>query len=170
MRHRVSGRHLGRSSKHRQALFKNLIVSLIDHGRLKTTQAKAKAVKGLTDKLITRAKKGTVHSRRILGSFLHNKKTVNKLVDEIAPKFKNRNSGFTRIVRLGRRRGDDAMMASIELVDSAKKVTIKKAVKETKKVTKDKSKTKVSSRAELTKAKTRKAISKVPTTRRTTHK
>lgn len=113
-----------------------MIVSLINQGNVKTTEAKAKAIRGLVDKLITRAKKGTVSSRRLIGSFLHSKRAVNKLVDEIAPTFKDRTSGFTRLVRLGNRRGDDAMMVSLEFIsEEPAGIVRKKAARPTKKAT-----------------------------------
>lgn len=171
MKHRVKGKKLGRNITHRKALFKNLIIALITHGEIKTTEAKAKSIKRLVDKLITRAKKGTVHSRRLLGSFLHDKKAVNKLVDEIAPGFKDRTSGFTRIVKLGRRRGDDSMVANIELVGS--QTSLKSIKSKSKKSAKPKSKT----QAHQPKSKTQSKLKlpqthqiKKQTTPRTTHK
>lgn len=117
MRHRVAGKKLSRSRSHRKALFKNLLSALILHGEIKTTESKAKAVRRLLDRLVTKGKSGTLHARRLVAAFLNNKKAVNKLVDEIAPRFKDRPGGFTRIIRLKRRRGDDAMMVKLELVD-----------------------------------------------------
>lgn len=117
MRHRVSGKKLGRNRNERKALFKNLTSSLILHGEIKTTEAKAKAIKRLVDKLVTRAKQQTLSARRLLTAFLQDKKVVSRLVDEIAPKFKERQSGFTRILRLGKREGDQAMMVKIEFVE-----------------------------------------------------
>ena len=137
MRHRVAGKKLSRNTGQRQALFKNLINALVVHGEIKTTEAKAKAIRGLIDKLITRGKKNTLQSRRLLAAFLQNKKAVNKIVDEIAPLFKNRPGGFTRIIRLGKRRGDDAMMARLELVVKPEK---KEKVEDKKKVEKDENK------------------------------
>lgn len=118
MRHRVSGKKLGRNRNERKALFKNLTSSLILHGEIKTTEAKAKAIKRLVDKLVTRAKQQTLSARRLLTAFLQDKKVVSRLVDEIAPKFKERQSGFTRILRLGKREGDQAMMVKIEFVNA----------------------------------------------------
>lgn len=118
MRHRVSGKKLGRNRNERKALFKNLTSSLILHGEIKTTEAKAKAIKRLVDKLVTRAKQQTLSARRLLTAFLQDKKVVSRLVDEIAPKFKDRQSGFTRILRLGKREGDQAMMVKIEFVNA----------------------------------------------------
>lgn len=169
MKHRVRGKHLNRSQKHRQSLFKNLIISLIKQGQIKTTLAKAKAVRPLVDKLITRAKNGTLHSRRLLFSFLHQKPAVNKLVDEISPRFKNRTSGFTRIVRLGQRKGDNALMASLEFVDSHTDLADKKPKK--KKATKKIKKTiqQIKSITKTTKSKSV-TIQTRATTPRTTHK
>lgn len=118
MRHRVFGRKLGRDVKARKALFKNLINALIEHQEIETTEAKAKAIKGLVDKLVSRAKKKDLHSRRLVFSFLQNKKMVNKLFEEIAPRFRQRPSGFTRIIKLGRRKGDAAMIVKMEFVES----------------------------------------------------
>jgi len=118
MRHRVFGRKLNRDHNARKSLFKNLISSLIDNGQITTTEAKAKAVRGLMDKLVTRAKQGTLQSRRLLESFLQDKDLVNKMVDEIAPKFSKRPGGFTRILRLERRYGDNAEMVKMEFVET----------------------------------------------------
>ena len=117
MRHRVKGKKLSRSTNQRQALFKSQVSSLILKSQIKTTEAKAKAIKGLIDKLITKAKKGSLSARRQVLSFLPNKKVVNQLFDVIAPATKDRSSGFTRVIRLGRRRGDNTQMAKIELID-----------------------------------------------------
>ena len=116
MRHRKAGRKLGRSRDQRRALFKNLINALIIHGRIETTEAKAKAVKGLVDKVITKAKQQTLHSRRLLLGFLGSQEVVKKAVDDLAPRF-TRVSGFTRIIKLGRRRGDNSPRVRMELVE-----------------------------------------------------
>jgi len=137
MRHRVAGKKLSRDRSHRKALFKNLINALMLHGQIKTTESKAKAIRPLIGKLITKGKQKTLHARRLIAAFLQNKKVVNKIVDEIAPRFENRPGGFTRMVRLGRRQGDDAMMVRLELTEKPeeqeKKSKEKKAVKKTKK-------------------------------------
>lgn len=117
MRHRKKGKKLSRNIKQRQALFKGLIQSLIINEQIKTTEAKAKAIKGLMDNLITKAKKGSLSTRRQVMAFLPNKKAVHKLFDVIAPRTKDRTSGFTRFIRLGRRRGDNALIAKVEFVD-----------------------------------------------------
>jgi len=117
MRHRKKGKKLSRSTKQRQALFKGLIRSLILKEEIKTSEAKAKAIKGLTDRLITKAKSGSLSARRQVLAFLPDKQAVNRLFDVIVPRVKTRTSGFTRFVRLGRRRGDNTMMVKMELVD-----------------------------------------------------
>ena len=125
MRHHKKGRKLNRNIKQRKALFKGLVQSLIMNEQIKTTEAKAKAIKGLTDKLITKAKIGSLSARRQLLAFLPDKKAVHKLFDVIVPRLSSRSSGFTRFVRLGRRRGDNTMIVKVELVDKAIKPTVK---------------------------------------------
>jgi large subunit ribosomal protein L17 len=119
MRHRLKGRKLGRNTHQRQALFKDLIKNLIQHEQIKTTEAKAKTIKGLVDKLFTQAKQGSLSARRQTLAFITDKAIVHKLYDVLAPRTKNRNSGFTRLVRLGQRRGDNTMMATLELTDKS---------------------------------------------------
>jgi len=129
MRHKISGKKLSLNHDQRKALFKNLINSLILHGQIRTTEAKAKGVRRLVEKLITRGKEQTLHSRRLIAAFLQNKKAVNKIVDELAPLFKKRPGGYTRIVRMGERRGDRAPMVKLELVEKPEKEEGKKVVK-----------------------------------------
>ncbi len=119
MRHRVKTKSFSRPKEQREALFINLACELIEHGRIKTTLAKAKYLRPIVEKLITLAKKQTIHSRRLLNSRLRgNTKIATKLFKEIAPLYKDRNGGYTRIYKLDkRRRGDDAELAIIELVD-----------------------------------------------------
>lgn len=134
MRHRIKGRKLNRTTAQRKALFRQLIASVFLKEEIKTTLSKAKAIKGLIDKLVTKAKKGTLHNQRLVQAFLQNKKATKKLVEEIAPRFKKRVSGFTRIVRLGKRRGDAAEIVRIELIEKEEKKTLtKKASKRAKK-------------------------------------
>lgn len=121
MRHRMAGKKLSRHRASRKALFKSLINALIIHGEIKTTESKAKAVRGLVDKLITKGKSGTLHARRLIAAFLQNKKVVNKIVDELGPLFKKRPGGYTRMIRLGQRRGDKAMMVKLQLVEQPRK-------------------------------------------------
>lgn len=117
MRHRVSGRKFSLDHHKRKTLFKNLINSLVVSGQIKTTEAKAKSIRRLVEKLITKGKQQTLHSRRLIAAFLQNQKAVNKIVDELGPLFKKRPGGFTRIIRLGNRRGDAAPMVRLELVE-----------------------------------------------------
>jgi large subunit ribosomal protein L17 len=138
MRHRVAGRKFSRDRGHRKALFKNLINALVLRGEIRTTESKAKAVRRLVEKLITKGKKGTVHSRRLIAAFLQNKKAVNKIVDELGILFKKRPGGFTRIIRLGRRRGDDAMMVKLEFVEKPIEKEKKGEAKRTRKTRKSK--------------------------------
>jgi len=121
MRHRIDGKKISLNHDQRKALFKNLINSLILHGQIKTTEAKAKAVRRLAEKLITKGKEQTLHARRIIAAFLQNKKVVNRIVDELAPLFKKRPGGYTRIIRLGERKGDRAPMVKLELVEKPEK-------------------------------------------------
>jgi len=116
MKHRVFGRKLSRTSNHRKELFKLLVTNLFQHGKITTTEAKAKSIRGLADSLISRAQSGTVAARRILERFFGTKQAVNQLVDGVAPAMKDRTSGFTTMVKLGKRRGDDAEMVRLELI------------------------------------------------------
>jgi large subunit ribosomal protein L17 len=119
MRHQKKTVRLGRKAEHRKALLANQVCSLIEHQRIKTTLAKAKAVRPLAEKMVTLGKNGSIHARRTAFSALRHKDTVKKLFDEIAPRSTERNGGYTRIVRLGQRKSDSASMAFIEWVDAA---------------------------------------------------
>ena len=119
MRHRRKGRKLGRDASHRKALFSNMAGSLFEHGRIKTTEAKAKELRPIAEKLITLARKdpGDVAAQRQAVAYLRSKDSVHRLFHEVAPRFTERPGGYTRIVKLGPRLGDAAPMAYIELVD-----------------------------------------------------
>lgn len=117
MPHQISGRHLGRNSAQRKALFKSLVTQVLQYERIETTEAKAKAVRGDVDKIITLAKRGDVHSRRLVLKTVQDKKVVEKLFDKIGPRFKERNGGYTRIIKLGQRHGDAAEMVLLELTE-----------------------------------------------------
>ncbi len=117
MRHQRSGKKLGRDSAHRKALYSNLAGALIDHGRIHTTEAKAKAVKPLAEKMITLGKRGDLHARRQALAFLRSNDVVHRLFADVAPRFADRPGGYTRIVKLGPRQGDAAAMVYLELVD-----------------------------------------------------
>ncbi len=117
MRHKVAGRKLGRSTAHRRALYRNLVTDLLGYEKIITTEAKAKEVRGLAEKMITLGKKGGLHSRRQALSFIIDKSVVEKVFDELAPKYAERPGGYTRIVKLGPRLGDGAPMVQLELVE-----------------------------------------------------
>ena len=117
MRHRKGFNHLGRKSAHREAMLANMATSLIMHKRITTTLAKAKALRMYVEPLITRSKEDTTHSRRVVFSYLKNKYAVAELFREISPKVADRPGGYTRILKLGHRPGDNAEMCIIELVD-----------------------------------------------------
>ena len=119
MRHRKRGRQLGRNTKHRLALFRNLVTCLLEHERIETTEAKAKELRGITDKLITLGKQGTLHARRGALRVLRTKQTVTKLFEDIAKRFPERHGGYTRIIKTRRRPGDAAKLVAIELVEMA---------------------------------------------------
>ena len=119
MRHRKRGRQLGRNTKHRLALFRNLATSLMEHERIETTEAKAKELRGITDRLITLGKEGTLHARRGALRVLRTKQTVSKLFDDVAKRFPDRHGGYTRIIKTRQRPGDGAPLVAIELVEMA---------------------------------------------------
>jgi large subunit ribosomal protein L17 len=117
MRHQRAGKKLGRDSSHRRALYANLACSLIEHGRIRTTQAKAKAVKPFAEQMITLGKRGDLAARRQAISELRSKEIVQRLFADVAPRFAERPGGYTRIIKLGPRAGDAADMVYLELVD-----------------------------------------------------
>ena len=117
MRHQRTGKKLGRDASHRKALYSNLAGALIEHGRIKTTAAKAKEVRPIAEQMITLGRRGDLHARRQATAFLRSRDVVHMLFAEVAPRFKDRPGGYTRIVRIGPRPGDSAEMAYLELVD-----------------------------------------------------
>jgi len=140
MRHRVAGRKFSRPTQHRELMFRNMLVSLLEHERIKTTLAKGKELRSWADRIITLGKRGTLHARRRAFALLRDKGIVKKLFDEIAPKFKDRAGGYTRVYKLGWRQGDAAPLSLVELVtfthpEEKKKSTITKAKEVLEKVT-----------------------------------
>ena len=140
MRHRVAGRKLSRTTQHRELMFRNMLVSLLQHERIKTTLAKGKELRSWADKIITLGKKGTLHARRQAFALLRDEGIVKKLFDEIAPKLKDREGGYTRIYKMGWRHGDGAPLSLVELVtfsspEEKKKSPVKKAKEVLEKVT-----------------------------------
>ncbi len=116
MRHGKSGRKLGRTSSHREAMFRNMVTSLFEHERIVTTTEKAKELRPIAEKMITLGKRGDLHAKRQAFSYITNRDVVAKLFDKISPQFADRNGGYTRIIKTGIRKGDAAPMAIIELV------------------------------------------------------
>jgi large subunit ribosomal protein L17 len=116
MRHKIAGRRLGRSAPHRRALFRGLVSDLLRYEKIRTTEAKAKEVRGLAEKMITLGKDGGLHARRQALRFIADPNVVKKVFDELAPRYADRHGGYTRIVKLGRRWGDGAAVAQLELI------------------------------------------------------
>ena len=116
MRHRRKGRQLGRNTAHRRALYRALVTSLLEHERIETTEAKAKEIRGFTERMITLGKRGDLHARRQALRFVYDKKIVEKLFDDLAARYATRPGGYTRIVKLSPRQGDGARMAQLEMV------------------------------------------------------
>ncbi|NJM33348.1 MAG: 50S ribosomal protein L17 [Rhodomicrobium sp.] len=117
MRHRKSGRKLNRTAEHRKALFANMAAALIKHEQIVTTLPKAKDLRRVAERLITLAKRGDLHARRLVAARLRDEKMVAKLFETIGPRYKNRDGGYTRVLKAGFRYGDSAPVAVIELVD-----------------------------------------------------
>lgn len=117
MRHKVAGRSLSRDTGHRKALFRNLVTELLAYEKIKTTEAKAKEVRGIAEKMITLGKNGGLDARRRLLAFINDKKVVDKVFGDLAQRYAERPGGYTRITRLGRRLGDRASMVQLELVE-----------------------------------------------------
>ena len=147
MRHNKAINHLGRKSGHRKALLANMATSLILHKRINTTVAKAKALQGYVEPLITKSKEDSTHSRRVVFSYLKNKEAVTELFRTVAPKIAERPGGYTRVLKTGFRQGDGADMALIELVDF-NEAALASAPKAAKKTTRRSSKKAVESAPE----------------------
>lgn len=117
MRHRVKGKSFGRTAEHRKAMMKNMATSLFLHGRVETTTMKAKELRRFAEPIITKAKRGDLHARRLVQRDIQDREVLAKLFSEIAPKYAERAGGYTRVLHLGHRQGDAAEMSIIELVD-----------------------------------------------------
>jgi len=116
MGHKISGRKLARSSGYRRALNRNLVTDLLNYEKIRTTEAKARQVRGLAEKMVTLGKEGSLHSRRQALTFIFSKDVTDKVFDELATRYAERSGGYTRITKLGRRQGDGAEMVQLELV------------------------------------------------------
>jgi len=132
MRHNKAGRRLGRTTSHRTAMFRNMVTSFLKHERITTTDAKAKELRPIAEKMITLGKKGDLSAVRQAASFIRDKKVVTKLFSVIAPRYKQRDGGYTRIIKIGQRLGDSSPVSVIELVEEEirKKEVKKKTTKE----------------------------------------
>ena len=128
MRHKKAGRRLGRTSSHRRAMMRNLVTSLLEHEKIITTDAKAKELRGVADKMITLGKRGTLHARRQALSFIRDSRVTKKVFEVLSSRYTERAGGYTRIVKVGNREGDDALLSMIELMpaEEKKKSTKKK--------------------------------------------
>jgi len=116
VRHRVSGRKLSRPTGHRMSMLRTTVTDLLRHETIQTTDAKAREIRRLAEKVITRGKKGTLHDRRLAAAFLTDESIVKKLFDELAPRYESRPGGYTRLIKLGNRKGDAAPMSIVELL------------------------------------------------------
>jgi large subunit ribosomal protein L17 len=116
MRHNIAGRRLGRDSSHRQAMYRNMVTDLLKHEKIITTEAKAKEVRGMAEKMITLGKKSGLHAYRQALTFITDTKTTEKLFADLGPRYKERPGGYTRIIKLAPRLGDNAAMVQLELV------------------------------------------------------
>ena len=139
MRHRVAGRKLSRHTQHREWMFRNMLVSLLTHERIRTTLPKAKELRSWADRIITLGKRGDLHARRRAFDLLRDRDAVKKLFDQIAPRFKDRAGGYTRVLKMGWRLGDAAPLSLVELTalapsEKEKTTTVKKAKEALKKV------------------------------------
>jgi large subunit ribosomal protein L17 len=121
MRHGKTGRRLGRTTSHREAMFRNLVTSFLNHEKITTTDAKAKEIRSVAEKMITLGKRGDLHALRQAASYIREKSVVTKLFSTIAPRYKDRPGGYTRIIKLGVRQGDAAPVSIIELVEEEMK-------------------------------------------------
>ena len=169
MRHLKSGRKLGRSSSHRKALFRNMVTALIHRERISTTLAKAKELRSHVEKTITLGKKGTLHAKRLARKVVLEKEAFIKLFGPLSERYANRNGGYTRIIKVGHRRGDDAPMAFIELVDregdasvAKEKADKKAAAKKPEKKAEIKKKPAEAKKEDKGKSETKKAVPKKP--------
>ncbi|MFZ0491511.1 MAG: 50S ribosomal protein L17 [Salegentibacter sp.] len=159
MRHGKKINHLGRQTQHRKAMLANMACSLIEHKRINTTVAKAKALKVFVEPLVTKSKEDTTHNRRVVMSKLRNKYAVSELFREVAPKVGDRPGGYTRVIKLGNRLGDNADMALIELVDYNETYNVNKPEK--KKSTRRAGKKKASDSAPAAEAKSEESNSEL---------
>ena len=130
MRHRISGKKLGRKTEHRKALFSNMVTALFEHDRIITTETKARALRPIAEKLVHHAKTNDLQHRRLVSISVRNKDILKRLFDTIAPRYESRQGGYTRIIKLGRRPGDAAFKVRLELVDAPESEEVKPSGKQ----------------------------------------
>ena len=130
MRHGISGKKLGRNTAHRKALFSNMVTALFEHDSILTTESKARALRPIAEKLVSKAKSNNLHHRQMVSQTVKNKTVLKRLFDTIAPRCADRHGGYTRIIKLSRRPGDAAFMARLELVDAPQKEEVKPSGKQ----------------------------------------
>jgi large subunit ribosomal protein L17 len=152
MRHRQKGRKLGRKKSHKELMLRNMVASLFQHESIRTTEAKAKEARRLAEKLLTWGKRGDLHSRRLALRYITSAEVVKKVFDEIAPRFGNRDGGYTRIVKLEVRRGDAAPVVLLELTEKSKQKEEEKAARRAKKDARKEAKRKAEEEAVATEA------------------
>lgn len=129
MKHQIKGRKLGRNTPHRKAMLRNMVTSLLDHERMETTDSRAKELRGVAERMITLGKRGTLHARRMALAMIQRESVVSKVFDELAQRYRDRDGGYTRVIKLGNRRGDNSPMSIIELVKEPVKAKGKPARK-----------------------------------------
>ncbi|MDZ4166023.1 MAG: 50S ribosomal protein L17 [Smithellaceae bacterium] len=132
MRHGRSGSKLGRTSSHRDAMFRNMVTSILKHEQITTTDARAKELRRVTDKMVTLGKRGDLHARRQARAYVRDNETVGKLFSELAGRYQTREGGYTRIIKTGYRAGDNAPLSIIELMDRPQKAKVEKKATEKK--------------------------------------
>jgi len=125
MRHRKAGNHLGRNTSHRRAMFRNMVTSLFKHEQIETTDAKAKAIRPIAEKMITLAKRGDLHARRQALSYMQDKEVTHRLFDQLKDRFSSREGGYLRIIKKGFRKGDGASISVVQLVSNEQEAATK---------------------------------------------
>ncbi len=160
MRKRIKTKKLSRSTNQRKALFRQLVVALVEHEEIKTTKAKAKAVRSLVEKLITKGKKGTLHSRRLIQRVVVKRQVANKIVEDLAKRYANRPGGYTKLVNLGNRRGDNASLVKLAFIKEEVSKSKSSSAKSSSKTKKTKESTSNNSKSKSRQLKSKQSSSK----------
>jgi len=170
MRHQARSRKLGRTSAHRKAMYRNMVTSLLEHERIQTTDAKAKEVRRIAERMITLGKRGGLHARRRALRVIRRREVAAKVFDELAERYRSRAGGYTRVLKLGSRRGDAAPLSLVELVEPGAPAAEEKPSKKKRAARKAASKKAASKKTASKKAASKKATSKKTTSKKTTRK